>query len=163
MKRLLMGMFLCASVVGAGEREAVLGFWLTPPDAKNGAAIVEIRQKGEALSGRLVWLEKPLYPPGDPAAGKPKVDRENPDPNLRTRPVLGLEILTGFRWDGKRWVDGEIYDPVTGNTYRATITLEGQDRLRLRGYVGIPLLGRTEVWTRVPGVPENQTAPGSSP
>lgn len=163
MKRLWLGFCLWAGAAGAADREAVLGLWHTPPDAKNGAAIVEVRPKGEGLSGRIVWLEKPVYPADHPAAGKPKVDLENPNPELRTRPVLGLEILTGFRWDGKRWVDGEIYDPVSGNTYRATITLESHDRLRLRGYVGIPLLGRTEVWTRVERLPETRGAPLPSP
>ncbi len=163
MKRFVGSLWLFAGVLGAGEREAVLGLWHTPPDAKNGAAIVEIRQKGEGLSGRIVWLEKPLYPPDHPAAGKPKVDLENPHPRLRTRPILGLEILTGFRWDGKKWVDGEVYDPVSGNTYRATVTPESHDRLRLRGYVGMPLFGRSEVWTRVERLPESQSALLPSP
>lgn len=158
MKRMVAALFLVASWVAAEDREAVLGLWRTPPDPKNGAAIVEIKKQNGGLSGRIVWLEKPLYPPGDPSAGAPKVDRENPDPAHRTRPVLGLELIRGFRWDGKRWVDGEVYDPVSGNTYRATISLESRDRLRLRGYVGIPLLGRTEVWTRVQGVPADQGA-----
>lgn len=163
MKRVCLAFCLWAGAAAASEKEAVLGLWRTPPDAKNGAAIVEIRQKGEGLSGHIVWLEKPVYPPDHPAAGQPKVDRENPYPNLRTRPVLGLEILTGFHWDGKRWVDGEVYDPVSGNTYRATVTPESRDRLWLRGYVGVPLLGRTEVWTRVQGLPEGQGVPLFSP
>lgn len=136
----------------------MFGLWRTPPDPAHGAAVVEIAPRGDGLAGRIRWLEKPLYPPGDPDAGKPKVDRENPNPSLRVRPVLGLEILGGFRWDGTRWVDGTIYDPVSGNTYRATLYLESRDRLRLRGYVGIPLLGRTEVWTRVEALPQDAGA-----
>lgn len=151
-------LLVTALEAGAAAPDGVLGLWRTPPNPKDGAAIVEITQRGDGLSGRIVWLEKPLYPPDHPAAGKPKVDRENPDPVLRMRPVLGLEILSGFRWDGQRWVDGHVYDPVTGNTYRATLYLEAPDRLRLRGYVGIPLFGRTEVWERVDAVPQGTGA-----
>jgi uncharacterized protein (DUF2147 family) len=50
---------------------------------------------------------------------------------------------------GGTWVGGSIYDPATGNTYTCHLALDGDDRLRVRGYVGIPLLGRTTTWTRV--------------
>jgi len=77
-------------------------------------------------------------------------DRHNPDPTLRRRRVVGLEVLRGLRPrpDGT-WASGSIYDPGTGNTYTCQVALDGTDRLRLRGYVGIPLLGRTETWIRV--------------
>jgi uncharacterized protein (DUF2147 family) len=52
------------------------------------------------------------------------------------------------RADGT-WTDGSIYDPASGYTYRCQLSLDGNDRLRLRGYVGVPLIGRTTTWTRV--------------
>jgi uncharacterized protein (DUF2147 family) len=65
-------------------------------------------------------------------------------------PVVGLDVLHGLKpgADGT-WDDGSIYDPSTGNTYTCSLALDGDDRLRLRGYVGIRLLGRTTTWTRV--------------
>ena len=87
-------------------------------------------------------------------------DRNNPEPALRQRPVVGLEILHGLTpgADGT-WTDGRIYDPGSGSTYTCNIVLDGDDRLRLRGYIGIPLLGRTTTWTRVGA--EKQLCQGS--
>jgi uncharacterized protein (DUF2147 family) len=93
----------------------------------------------------VVWLRSPLDEDGCDLR-----DRHNPDPTLRDRRVEGLEILRGLapRPDGT-WGNGRIYDPATGNTYTCQLTLDGDHRLRLRGYVGIPLIGRTTIWTRV--------------
>lgn len=159
-----LALWFAASLL-ASPPEAVEGLWYAPANPQDGDGIVEIRRQGEGLVGRLVWLEKPTYPAGSSGAGLPKADRKNPDPALRGRPVLGLVILRGFRWDGARWVGGAVYDPVSGKTYKAQLTMEGPDRLRLRGYLGIPLLGRTEVWTRVDKLPENrgQALPGFQP
>jgi uncharacterized protein (DUF2147 family) len=62
---------------------------------------------------------------------------------------MGLDIMYGFNLsEGKVWDDGEIYDPKSGKTYSGTITLQGENTLDLRGYVGLPIFGRTSVWTR---------------
>ncbi|HEU0305086.1 MAG TPA: DUF2147 domain-containing protein, partial [Gaiellaceae bacterium] len=113
--------------------------------AEGGAAKVAIEPCGPALCGRVVWLRSPLDEDGCDLR-----DRRNPDTALRRRRVEGLEILRGLlpRPDGT-WVNGRIYDPASGSTYACELALEGDDRLRLRGYVGIPLLGRTTTWTRV--------------
>jgi uncharacterized protein (DUF2147 family) len=123
-----------------------VGLWY----AEGGAAQVAIEACGAdpsraELCGRVVWLRAPL---GDD--GCELRDRNNPEPRLRSRRVVGLEVLQGMRprADGT-WAGGSIYDPATGNTYTCRLALEGRDRLRLRGYVGIPLLGRTTTWTRV--------------
>jgi uncharacterized protein (DUF2147 family) len=81
--------------------------------------------------------------------GKPKADKKNPDENLKSRPLLNLELLKDFTFDGKdTWKDGTIYDPKSGKTYSCKMVIE-EDKLKIRGYVGISLLGRTEVWTRI--------------
>ena len=115
--------------------------------AEGGAAVVEIRPCGDALCGRVVWLHSPLDEDGCELR-----DKNNPDPALRNRRLVGLQILGGLVASDQRlvsWTGGTIYDPVSGNTYRCRLELEGHDRLRLRGYVGIPLFGRTTTWTRV--------------
>ena len=73
----------------------------------------------------------------------------NPDLNLRKKPVLGLEIVKGFAYAGdSKWVDGKVYDPKNGKTYSGKMTLVSPNQLNLRGFIGISLLGRTTTWTR---------------
>jgi len=118
------------------------GLWY----AEGGAAQVQIEPCDAALCGRIVWLRSPFD-----EEGCDQRDRRNPDSALRDRPLIGLQVLTGLRTaaDGQLWSDGTIYDPTSGRTYRCTAQLEGTDRLHLRGFIGIPLLGRTTTWIRV--------------
>ena len=128
---------------GRGERlEAALGLWW----AEGGAAQVEIQSCGDALCGKVVWLRSPFDEQGCPVR-----DTENPDAHARGRPMVGVEILRGLRPEasGEGWSGGEIYDPTSGRHYRAAMSLDGPDRLQVRGYLGIRLLGRTTHWTRV--------------
>jgi uncharacterized protein (DUF2147 family) len=118
-----------------------VGLW----HAEGGAARVAIEPCGDALCGRVVWLRSPLDEDGCDVR-----DRQNPDPALRDRPVVGLEVLRGLaRRPGGTWSGGRIYDPTSGRTYACDAALDGEDRLHLRGYIGIRLLGRTTTWTRV--------------
>jgi uncharacterized protein (DUF2147 family) len=81
--------------------------------------------------------------------GKPKMDRNNPSPDLRTRPLVGLQLMEGFRHKGDHaWEDGKIYDPESGKLYRCKMTLSSPQRLEVRGFIGISLIGRTSTWTR---------------
>jgi uncharacterized protein (DUF2147 family) len=123
---------------------AAEGRWLT--EKQDG--IVEVfRCAGTALCGRLAWLRLP------PDAGNPEgTDDRNPSPALRTRPLCGLLMMGGFTPDGPgAWHDGWVYDPASGKTYNATMAVEPDGRLELRGYVGIPLFGESQLWTRFTG------------
>lgn len=94
------------------------------------------------FNGKIVWLKEPLE------NGKPKVDDKNPDEKLRKRPILGLNILSGFEKEGdNQYIDGKIYDPKSGKTYSCKMTCKG-NKLDIRGYIGISLIGRTTVWER---------------
>ena len=128
-------------VVASARAATPVGLWY----AERGAARVAVEPCGRELCGRVVWLRSPFDDEGCDLR-----DRNNPEPALRQRPVVGLEILHGLTpgADGT-WTDGRIYDPGSGSTYTCNLALDGDDRLRLRGYVGIPLLGRTTTWTRV--------------
>ena len=78
-----------------------------------------------------------------------RVDINNPDPQMRSQSLKGLVILNGFSFEGdNKWTEGQIYDPNNGKTYRCNLELIDQETLSVRGYIGILLLGRTEVWTR---------------
>jgi len=137
--------------LSAGDVDPLLGLWATPADDEGGQAHVEITSKGDGYSGQLVWLAEPIYASDDEQGmgGKAKVDRENPDPALRSRPADGLVILEGFVRSGpSKWTDGTIYDPNNGKTYRCKMQLKGE-RLKVRGYIGVSLFGRNAVWTRV--------------
>ena len=122
----------------------VLGKWLN----EDKDAHVEIFMKGDKYFGKLVWIKEPI----DSETGKPKLDKHNPDPELQKRPSLGLELLTNFVFDDDEWEDGEIYDPKTGKTYSCYMEFPDEDnldRLKIRGYVGVSLLGKTTYWTKV--------------
>ena len=139
---LTVAFVLATRPVFAASAEPV-GQWY----AEGGGAVVEITLCGDALCGRVVWLHSPLDEDGCELR-----DKNNPDPALRNRRLVGLQILGGLVASDQRlvsWIGGTIYDPVSGNTYRCRLELDGHDRLRLRGYVGIPLVGRTTTWTRV--------------
>jgi uncharacterized protein (DUF2147 family) len=142
---ILLAFFLLAPVAHAAEADAVLGLWNIPDNE----AQFEIYTCGSEYCGRITYMEDPKYPPDDERMpGRPKVDRQNPDPRLRNRPMLGLPLMEGFRYEGDNNWRGRIYNPEDGKTYRCKLSLDGKNRLNVRGYLGIVLLGRTQTWTR---------------
>lgn len=140
-------LMLLAHAAPAAEIE---GLWLT----EEGDGIVRIAPcaaDAESLCGRLVWVEAPLND-----QNRLELDDENPEAELRTRPILGLPILQGFPMEpnGGVFESGTIYDPNNGKTYSCKITPDGPETLKIRGFIGVSLLGRTTMWRRVaePGV-----------
>ncbi|MBD3669968.1 MAG: DUF2147 domain-containing protein [Gammaproteobacteria bacterium] len=128
-----------------GDAHAIVGTWLTGDKTSR----VEIKPCGDEYCGTIVWLEEPAYPADDEMAGEPKVDRNNPNESLQGRPILGLPMLEGFHYAGDGvWKDGTIYDPRNGKTYSCKMTLVDDKTLKVRGYIGFSLIGRTTVWTR---------------
>ncbi len=126
----------------ADNPDAVLGIWLT--GSKKGH--VQIYKQGTQYYGKIVWLKEP----NDPKTNQPKTDSNNPDPQKRRHPLLGLVNLRGFSYEsGTVWEDGKIYDPENGKEYSCKLTLRGSNTLDVRGYVGISLIGRTDTWQRV--------------
>ena len=129
------------------------GWWL---DQTGKAGILITPCGNSQLCGRIEWLRQPLD-----TAGKPKTDIHNPDASLRSRPDCGLAILGGFiqNPDGS-WHGGWVYDPDSGNTYKSNMHIGDDGRLHVRGYIGISLLGRTEIMTRPAAALPNCTPPG---
>lgn len=124
----------------------ILGFWLS----ENGKAVIEIYKKDGEYNGKMVWLLKQHS--GEIAV---PLDVNNDDKELQKRKLLGLNILTGFKYKDGEFTGGRVYDPESGNTYKAYMELKTEDKIKLRGYIGISLFGRTSYWTR-----ENQKLPG---
>jgi uncharacterized protein (DUF2147 family) len=77
-----------------------------------------------------------------------KKDVNNPDPKLRERKVKGIVIMWNLRFEDGEYVGGSCYNPRDGNIYRAKMKITGQNTLRIRGYLLIPLLGQSQDWTR---------------
>ena len=122
----------------AGGANGVTGDWVGPTQS-----VIRVETCGTAVCARIVKL-----PPHPPAT----VDLHNPDAALRGRPLCGVEIGTGFREEVPgELTGGQLYDPTSGKTYKGTMTVEG-DKLKLRGYVGVKLFGRSETWTRIGAV-----------
>jgi len=133
---LLTGLQLAAQK----KADDITGIWLT--NGKDPAKI-QIFKSVDQYVGKIVWLK---FPDED---GKPKVDRKNPEEGKRSRQIIGLLLLQGFKFNGSdEWEGGKIYDPESGKTYSCYMSLKDNNTLKVRGYVGVSLLGRTEIWTR---------------
>ena len=120
----------------------IIGYWFN--DEKTSK--LQIYQTGNKFYAKVVWIKDPI----DPATGKPKLDNLNPNPKQKNQPLLGLVVLKDFTFDGKEeWNDGTIYDPKNGKTYSCFMKFDGTvNLLKIRGYIGVSLLGRTTYWTR---------------
>lgn len=118
----------------------VVGKW----KLEDGSAIVEVYQEGDVFNGKIVWLKNPTE-----ADGSPAVDSNNPDAKLRSRQLIGLNMLSGLKQKGGEYSGGSIYDPGNGKTYNCSMKVEG-DILKVRGSLDKRgLLGRTMDWFRV--------------
>ena len=126
----------------SGAATGPYGLWMTQ---KKGV-IVDVYACGDALCGRTVWLKKMTH-----KDGAPRLDAKNPDTALRTRHWCGIEVITGVKPAGvNKWDDGDIYDPKTGETFSFEMKHNG-DTMKVRGYLGVKLLGKSETWTRTDG------------
>lgn len=128
----------------AVESNDILGQWVT----EDRDCRVEIFKKGHRYFGKIVAIKPPNYLPGEINGmdGKPRQDSNNQNESLRSRLLVGIELMKNFRFDDDKWVDGRIYDPKNGKTYECEISLAEDGTLYVRGYVGVSLLGRTTVW-----------------
>lgn len=107
-----------------------------------GKAQVRITDCGGSLCATLAGLRKP-----NDKDGRPKRDKYNPNASLRDRPVVGLALVSGMRFEGGRW-NGRFYNPDDGRTYAGAITVRSGDRLDLRGCVA-GILCKTRALTRI--------------
>jgi uncharacterized protein (DUF2147 family) len=133
-----MAVLLLGSAAAVRADDAILGRWLTEP--RDG--IIEItRTADKTYQGRIIGGNAPH-----------RLDPHNPDPARRQQELLGQTILQGLHQDGEgSWSGGTIYDPDSGRTYKCRIELLDRDHLKLRGFIGISLLGRSQTWSRYSG------------
>jgi uncharacterized protein (DUF2147 family) len=122
------------------KADDIIGTWLT---GGKEPAKIQIYKSGEKFYGKIIWLKNPSE------NGKQRTDVNNPDKLKRSNSIIGLVMLTGFKFDGdEEWKGGDIYDPESGKTYSCYMWLKDKNTLKVRGYIGISLVGRTEIWTR---------------
>jgi uncharacterized protein (DUF2147 family) len=141
----LLAALLATTVVrgshGTEQTPTPTGVWLHA----NERIQVEIGPCGDRLCGEIVWFSWP-----NDAEGLPLADVKNPDPMLRTRPLLGLIVLRDLRRvDARTWEDGKIYNPDDGKEYSARMSIQDGGSLRVRAYLLLPLFGQTQLWKRV--------------
>jgi uncharacterized protein (DUF2147 family) len=137
--------FLSAVIPALAQNDPadqILGKWLN----EDKDAHVEVYKEAGKYFGKIVWLKEP----NEELTGLPKLDDENSDVTLQSRPVMGLVILKDFVYDGDgEWEDGTIYDPKNGKTYDCYMEFDEEGVLKIRGYIGISWIGRSSYWTRV--------------
>jgi uncharacterized protein (DUF2147 family) len=121
--------------------ESPVGYWTTiDDDGKTPSSVIQVFPKGKKLFGKIVQLINPREK--DPKCTACKGDRKN-------QRIIGMEILRDFEQDDDEWSGGYILDPREGKEYNCYLeVIEGGKRLKVRGYVGIALLGRTQYWQK---------------
>lgn len=130
MRKVILTMALALMAV-AGYSQDVLGKWIT----EAGDAQVEIYKSGDKLNGKIIWLAK----------GPETTDSHNSDEKLRSRKLMGVNILSGLSQKKDKWEGGRIYNPKNGKNYKCSIWLDG-DKLKVRGYLG--MFYETQTWKR---------------
>ena len=141
----LIVVWLAAGALASVPAGDPRGLWW----AEGGSAQVEVYECDTSLCSRVVWLRHPFDEHGCPLR-----DDSNPDPALRGRDMVGIDLFRGLRQERPGlWTDGRIYDPTSGRSYSAEVRLDESGRLLVRGYLGFRLLGRTTYWTRVDAQP----------
>jgi uncharacterized protein (DUF2147 family) len=138
---LVLFQLISTAVSSQVRADDIVGVWLT---GGKEPAKIQIFGSYDKYYGKIIWLKNPME------NGKPRVDANNPDKAKRHYQIVGLVILNGFQFDGKdEWDGGKISDPENGKTYKCYMSLKDKNTLKVRGYIGVSLLGRTETWSRV--------------
>ncbi|MGK5080627.1 DUF2147 domain-containing protein [Janthinobacterium sp. HLX7-2] len=140
---LVAALAIAGSASARGDNSTPVGTWKTIDDASGKPkSLVVITENNGVLQGKIEKLFR-----GPEEDQNPKCDKctgANKD-----QPMIGLTILTGLKKDGNAWTGGEITDPASGKVYKSKAELsEGGNKLQVRGYVGVPMFGRSQTWVR---------------
>jgi uncharacterized protein (DUF2147 family) len=140
-KNFIHSFVLFLMAVGFCQSQTVIGKWKTIDDETGQAkSIVEIYEKSGRIYGKVIEILE--------EENKKKVC-SNCSGEDKNKPILGMIIIKGLSKEGSEYTGGKILDPKNGKLYKCFITLEEKDKLKLRGYIGITLFGRTQYWYRV--------------
>lgn len=138
---LVVILVLTSCVAFAQGPDDIVGKW----QSEHGSGKIEIVKNGDFYHGKLIWIKEP-----NDETGKPKTDIHNPEKGLQDRPIIGLEVLKKLQYKGDGiWTNGKIYDPKSGNTYNCQVSLTGRDKLNVRAYFGLSIIGKTQTWSKI--------------
>ena len=113
-----------------------IGLWLT----ENERSVIKVTECGDDLCGHVHWIIEDGM----------QHDSKNPDESKRNDPMCGLKVLWDFHQQGQHsWTDGHIYKADEGDTYKATVQMLPTGDMKVRGYIGMPLLGKSQTWSPV--------------
>ena len=143
---LLAGLFTSLQVFSQSNGDKLIGkYYVIKEDTKSESRIQIYKTSEGKYEGKIFWLKYPNRPDGTP-----KHDDKNPNPELRKVKSDQVVLLKNFTYDEKNnvWTGGEIYDPEEGKTYKCKLNFESPTKLKVRGYIGIPALGKTMYWTK---------------
>lgn len=128
-------------VIFSVQSQTVIGKWKTIDDETGKAkSIVEIYERSGKIYGKVIDILE--------QENKKRICTECSGED-KNKPILGMIIIKGLSKKGLEYTDGKILDPKNGRLYKCFITLEAKDKLKVRGYIGISLIGRTQYWYRV--------------
>jgi uncharacterized protein (DUF2147 family) len=158
-RRFLPLLTLCLSLLAPhawGAQATPVGYWTTiDDDGKTPSSVIQIYPKGKKLFGKIVQLINPREK--DPKCTACEGSRKD-------QRILGMEILRDFEQDDDEWSGGHILDPRNGKEYKCYLELiDGGKRLKVRGYIGIALLGRTQYWQKASAPPATPPTPPPPP
>ncbi|MFV8327386.1 DUF2147 domain-containing protein [Flavobacterium sp. ZS1P14] len=138
-KLVFITLFFVAIVYG--QNQTVVGKWKTIDDETGKAkSIVQIYEKYGKIYGKVIEIFEEEH------RNKVCTNCSGEDKN---KPILGMIVIKGLKKDGDVYTKGKILDPKNGKLYKCFITLESNDKLKVRGFIGISLFGRTQYWYRV--------------
>ena len=126
--------------------DKLIGNYFVVKKETNAESRIQIYKTSDGkYEGKIVWLKYPNHPDGTP-----KYDEKNPKAELRKVKSDQIVLLKNFTYDEKNdeWTGGEIYDPEEGKTYKCKLKFESATKLKVRGYIGVPALGKTMYWTK---------------
>ncbi|OJJ22522.1 hypothetical protein BKI52_07525 [marine bacterium AO1-C] len=131
---IFLGLWTSVGAFGQSKSDAILGqYWINNKEGR-----IQIYKRNQCYYGKIVWRRVP------------RKDSENPDPQLRSRRVLGITFLYNFTYDDGEWIGGKVYNINNGRTYSGKLWLEdGGKTLKMRGYIGYSLFGKTMRLQRV--------------
>lgn len=134
-KSLFLSVLVLMGATPAFAADPAEGLWLT----QNKRSVIKVEPCDQGLCGRVHWIIE----------GGMQFDEKNPDAAKRGVPMCGLPILWGFTQEGPgEWEDGRIYKADEGDTYDANLEVLEDGTLKVRGYMGLSMLGKTQIWTR---------------
>lgn len=140
-KNILFSLAAFFSIIVNAQSQTVLGKWKTIDDETGQAkSIVEIYEKSGKVFGKIIEIVNPEKRKSICT----KCSGEN-----KNAPILGLIIIKDLVKDCEEYNNGKILDPLKGEEYKCLIALDGKDKLKVRGFVGVSLFGRTQYWYRV--------------